>query len=57
MFLILYGLLRITSEIFREPDEQIGLIFSYFSMGTILSFFMIIVGLFIMSLLKKKNEI
>lgn len=57
MFLILYGLLRITSEIFREPDEQIGLIFSYFSMGTILSFFMIILGLFIMSLLKKKNEI
>ena len=56
LFLIYYGFFRILSEIFREPDAQIGYVFSFFSMGTILSFFMILSGLVISGILKK-NEI
>ena len=44
-FLIFYGMLRIFSEIFREPDYQIGYILNIFSMGTFLSIIMILVGL------------
>ncbi len=47
-FLILYSLFRIFSEQFRLPDEQLGYIFSYISMGTILSFVMFIFGLIIL---------
>ena len=54
-FLILYSILRIFSEIFREPDIHLGLLFNYFSMGTLLSLITIIFGLFII-LFIKKNE-
>jgi len=54
-FLISYSFLRIFSEIFREPDIQLGLLFNYFSMGTLLSLLTIIVGLFIVKFMKK-NE-
>ena len=57
LFLICYGIFRIFSEFFREPDTQIGYLFNLFSMGTILSFFMILVGLIIYSFLRKRNEI
>ena len=57
LFLIYYGIFRIISEIFREPDEQIGYLYNLFSMGTVLSFIMIISGLLILYILKKKNEI
>lgn len=57
LFLIYYGIFRISSEIFREPDAQIGYLFSFLSMGTILSFLMILSGFVISSILKKKNEI
>ena len=56
LFLIYYGFFRILSEVFREPDAQIGYVFSFFSMGTILSFFMILSG-FVISGILKKNEI
>jgi len=56
LFLIYYGFFRIISEIFREPDMQIGYLFDLFSMGTVLSFFMILSGLVILGILKK-NEI
>ena len=46
--MILYGSFRIISEQFREPDIQIGYLFNLFSMGSILSFFMILIGLFIL---------
>jgi phosphatidylglycerol:prolipoprotein diacylglycerol transferase len=54
-FMILYGFFRIIAEQFREPDPQIGYLFDLFTMGSILSFSMILIGLFI---LKKatKNE-
>jgi phosphatidylglycerol:prolipoprotein diacylglycerol transferase len=48
LFMILYGSFRIISEQFREPDIQIGYLFDLFSMGSILSFFMILIGLFIL---------
>ncbi len=47
MFLVLYGVFRIFSEFFREPDAQLGYIFSVISMGTILSIFMILAGIII----------
>ena len=55
LFLIFYGLFRILAEQFREPDLQIGYFFNFFSLGSILSLFMVIAGILI--LLKiKKNE-
>ena len=56
LFLVLYGVFRIISEFFREPDIQIGYLFNLFSMGTILSFFMILSGLILINILNKKNE-
>tara|TARA_Y100000590_G_scaffold182733_1_gene208218 strand:- start:1078 stop:1887 length:810 start_codon:yes stop_codon:yes gene_type:complete len=56
IFLILYSILRIFSEIFREPDIHLGLIFNYFSMGTFLSLLTIIVGLFIILFIKKNEQ-
>ena len=56
LFLIFYGIFRIISEFFREPDVQLGYIFNLFSMGTILSLFMIFAGLLIFNILRKKNE-
>ena len=44
MFLILYGCFRITSELFREPDIQIGYLFGHVSMGILLSAIMILIG-------------
>ena len=57
LFLIFYGVFRIISETFREPDLHIGYFFNYFSMGTILSFMMIFFGLVMFFYLRKKNEI
>ncbi len=57
LFLILYGVFRIISEFFREPDKQIGYILNLFSMGTLLSFFMILGGFIIIKTLRRKNEI
>ncbi len=47
MFLILYGLFRIFSEFFREPDVQVGYLFDLISMGTMLSIVMIFTGIVI----------
>ena len=55
IFLIFYGVFRIISEYFREPDIQIGYLFNLFSMGTILSFIMIVSGLVIINSFKRKN--
>ena len=52
LFMIFYGFFRIISEQFREPDAQVGYLFDLFSMGSILSFFMILVGLIILKKVK-----
>lgn len=56
LFLIYYGVFRVISEIFREPDIQVGYFFDLISMGTILSLLMILTGIIIFVILKKKNE-
>ena len=56
LFLIFYGVFRIISELFREPDIQLGYFFNFLSMGTILSFFMILTGLIIFNIFQKRNE-
>ncbi len=53
LFLIYYGIFRIVSEIFREPDPQIGYLFDLVSMGSLLSFLMILSGFTILRILKK----
>ena len=54
MFLIYYGILRIISEFFREPDVQLGYLFGSVSMGILLSSFMILIGTI---LYLKKNDL
>jgi len=56
LFLIFYGIFRMISEFFREPDIQIGYLMNLFSMGTILSFLMILSGLIIKNTMQSKNE-
>ena len=53
-FMIFYGTFRILAEQFREPDIQIGYLFNFLTMGTLLSSFMILIGCLI--LLKFKNN-
>lgn len=56
LFLVFYGIFRIISEFYREPDAHIGYLFDLFSMGTILSFLMILAGLLVKKISIKKNE-
>ena len=44
-FIMLYGTFRFFIEYLREPDVQIGYILNYFSMGQMLCFPMILLGL------------
>ncbi len=55
LYLIGYGLARITVEFFREPDEQLGLFWQFISMGQILSGLMILAGLVILAGKYKTN--
>lgn len=52
-YLVGYGLLRMFIEQYRQPDVQLGFFGNFFTMGQILSFVMVLVGLF---LLVPKNE-
>ena len=54
IFLIFYGIFRTFSELFREPDSQVGYLFGAISMGTMLSFLMILAGIIIFL---KKDDI
>ena len=58
IFLILYGTFRIISESFRQPDEHIGYIINFLSMGSLLSVLMIIFGFsfFVKINLYEKNK-
>ncbi|KKR21671.1 MAG: Prolipoprotein diacylglyceryl transferase [Candidatus Moranbacteria bacterium GW2011_GWA2_39_41] len=44
VYLVGYGIARIVGEFFRQPDEQIGYIAKYFTLGQILSLLMILIG-------------
>ena len=54
LFLIYYGIFRIISEYFREPDIQLGYIYDLASMGSILSFMMFLSGLAMFYSIKKR---
>ncbi len=58
LFLVLYGILRIISEQFRQPDEHMGYIFGYLSMGSVLSAVMIILGMLFLArfIFNEKNR-
>jgi phosphatidylglycerol:prolipoprotein diacylglycerol transferase len=43
-FIALYGLFRTFVEFFREPDEQLGYLFGYFTMGQMLSIPLFLLG-------------
>ena len=55
-FLITYSILRIFSENFREPDQHLGYLFNYFSMGTLLSILTLISGFLIIFFIKKNEQ-
>ena len=44
LFVLLYGVFRVSMEQFREPDEQLGFFFGNMTMGQILSLPLILVG-------------
>jgi phosphatidylglycerol:prolipoprotein diacylglycerol transferase len=56
LFLFFYGIFRIIAEQFREPDSQIGYLFSYISMGSLLSFVMVLSGIVIFFNLNKNAK-
>ena len=53
LFIIFYSLFRFMIEYTREPDPQLGIIFTYFTMGQLISIIFFIFGLLIYF---KKNE-
>ena len=55
LFLILYGLVRIVAEWFREPDPYLGLLMFRMTMGQLLSTLMIAFGLVLWGLLAMKK--
>ena len=55
VFLILYGVFRFLVEFFREPDSQLGFILGPFTMGQVLSSFMIAAGFALTFYLKSKK--
>lgn len=55
LYAMLYSAFRYISEIFREPDVQIGYLFFGLSMGQILSFVMFVCGIFLYFLLQNRK--
>ncbi|MCX8096330.1 MAG: prolipoprotein diacylglyceryl transferase [Spirochaetes bacterium] len=55
LFAIFYSLFRIISEFFREPDPQIGYILGFMTMGQILSFVLLLVGVVLLIYFKNQN--
>ena len=55
-FVIFYALFRMFIEQYREPDQQLGFIFGNITMGQILSFPMILVGIIVIYIGNKYNK-
>jgi phosphatidylglycerol:prolipoprotein diacylglycerol transferase len=55
VFLSVYGVFRFFIEFFREPDPQLGFIIGHFTMGQVLSIFMIVAGIILFFLLKSQK--
>lgn len=56
IFLMSYGIIRIIVEIFRQPDEQIGFLFTYFTMGQILSLPILLAGIYLYSSTRRASH-
>ncbi len=56
IFLSLYGFFRFFVEFFREPDAHLGFVMGPFTMGQVLTSFMIIGGIFLYIYLSKKSR-
>jgi phosphatidylglycerol:prolipoprotein diacylglycerol transferase len=56
LFLILYGILRILVENFREPDAHLGFLFASVTMGQLLSLVMIACGTLLWYLRQKNRD-
>jgi len=56
VFAIGYGLARITSEFFREPDPQLGFLFGGATMGMLLSLPLIAVGLALVAMARRRRK-
>ncbi len=56
VFLSFYGLFRFIVEFFREPDPQLGFVLGSFTMGQILSSFMIVGGIALLLYLKGRGK-
>ena len=54
LFVVMYSALRFIIEFFRQPDEQLGFIIGFLTMGQILSIIFLSVGLFFMYKIYKK---
>jgi len=56
VFLSFYGLFRFAVEFFREPDPQLGFILGPFTMGQVLSSFMVVGGVVLFLCLKGRKQ-
>jgi len=56
LFCIFYSLFRFAIEFLKEPEQQLGYIFNYFTMGQLLSIAMMTFGLAIACCIEKKNK-
>ena len=54
IFLIISGIFRFITEFFREPDVQVGYLFSFLTMGQVLSIPVIIAGIITFFMFNKK---
>ena len=54
LYLIGYGFLRILGEFFREPDEHLGFVWGYFTLGQLFSGAMVLAGAIIYFHQRKK---
>jgi len=55
-YILGYAAFRILVEFFRQPDEQIGYIWNFLTMGQLLSFFMLMAGLILIFYLRRKSK-
>jgi len=56
LYLIGYALARIVAEFFREPDEQLGFLFGFVTMGQTLSLVMLGLGVLVLCLRKTSKK-
>ncbi len=57
MFLIMSGIFRLLTEFLREPDIQVGYVFSFMTMGQVLSIPVIIAGIITFLVFSEKKQV